>query len=464
MALLSRRIIGLHLERERLYYICARKGVSGLSLHSAVPGMEPCGSIEGGDGAGLRRFLETLSNGIRYEIVLTLPRGFFFVREMALPPMLPHEAWIAVRNSLSVYCHLPLEELYHDFHLSPTGKGGFHALLYYAPRRDIDRILAVFSETGKRRLLKGVFPFSFALYPWLDLQGYSLPLSLVLPSQEGIRELAVYGEKGPVYSASWPGSAGMDSCRSALAAAGARVEGETGKLYFLDRGSEQALPPPPGKRFRGMPLPAENPAVAAAAGRLFRKKQVSIDGRPAKIRQFRPWQVLVPVAFLLLCLLGVLTYRSSADVSKRAEQVRGMERALQALEKKRAPLETDLKVLKKSSQFFSDISEYISGKPQLYRVLNEIARLMPSGTWFSNFMYRSEKVTLTGVSEDALNVLKSLRSSKLFKQVKLVGSVRRLRPGQERFRITIELQKENGAEAGTDHTAEESAPKNVLRR
>ena len=77
MAVFPREIIGLYLEKDRLQYCCAKKGLLGLSLKSPSPDMEPQGSIEGSDYSCLRKFLEAISPGTRYEIFVALPRGAF---------------------------------------------------------------------------------------------------------------------------------------------------------------------------------------------------------------------------------------------------------------------------------------------------------------------------------------------------------------------------------------------------
>ena len=270
MPLLPREIIGLYLEKERLQYACMKKGMFGLSPKSPGSGMEPYGTINGGEYSSLKKFLEATSTKTKCHIFLALPRGSFFVRDMKLPPMLLEEAWISVQNSLAVYCHLPLEEIYYDVHLSLSGNGGVNALIFYAPRKEIDRILAIFNETGRRHLLKRLFPLSFGVYLWLKIQGYLLPLTLILPPQEGIHELAVYGKRGFVYSASWPQSEGLDASQLVLAGARAKMEGKIGQLYFLNCERKPYLPPPGNNKFNRMPLVTDNPGVAAIASAFSR--------------------------------------------------------------------------------------------------------------------------------------------------------------------------------------------------
>lgn len=447
MPWLPREIIGLYLEKERLQYVCIKKGMFGLSPKSPGLDMEAYGTINGGEYSSLKKFLKRISPKAKLDIFLTLPRGSFFVRDMKLPPMLLEEAWISVQNNLAVYCHLPLEEIYYDVHLSLSENGGVNALIFYAPRKEIDRFLDIFNETGRRHLLKRVFPLSFGVYLWLRVQGYALPLTLILPPQEGINELAVYGERGFVYSASWPQSEGLDAGQLVLEGARAKMEGKVGRLYFLNCERKPDLPPPENNKLTRLPLLTDNPGAAAIAGAFSRKQQISLDGTPARIKQFRPWHVFLPLCVILVFFLFFLTWRSYREVSAKSEQIRLVKTELQTLENKIKSLESDLEVLEKSRQFFKDIDNYVARKPNLYKVINEIARLMPSGTWFSYVIYEKGKVTLRGTSKDALQVLKLLRRSDLFKQVKLIGSVSRDRFEKERFRLSIELKTDEGVQS-----------------
>lgn len=444
MSVLSQKIIGLYLEKERLQYTCVKKGMFG--LHPAKPGsgMESAGMLAGEEIFSLRRFLENISARTKLDIFLALPRGSFFARDMSLPPMLLEEAWDSVQNNLAVSCHLPLDEIYYDVHLSTSEDGRINALIFYAARRDIDRILNVFEETGRRHLLKRVFPFSFGVYRWLRMQGYALPLTLILPSQEGFHELAVYGVKGFLYSTAWPISEGLEVGRAKVAGAGKPIQKGAGQVYLLKKEGIADFPAPKNRKFDRLPFMTDNRSIAAIAGGLSNKQRLSLEGTPTRVKQFRPWQILFPLCVIVLLVLGYVSWRSFQDFSVRVEQVNALKTEIQKLQDKVKPLENKLEALQKSRQFLNDIRTYVVAKPELYRALNEIAILLPEGTWFYQFLYEREKVTLRGTSKDALQVLKLLRESNRFQQVKLLGSVSRDRQGNERFTITLELKKGMG--------------------
>ena len=441
MAIFPRDIIGLYLERDGLHYCCVRKGMLGLSLTRPGPDLEPQGLIEGSEYSCVRRFLEGISPGIRHEIYLVLPRGSFFVRDMTLPPMDLEEAWVSVENNLAVYCHLPLDQIYHDVLLTQREDSTINALVFYAQRNVIDRILDVFSESGKRHLLKWVGPFSMGIYSWLLIQDYSLPLKLILPPQDGSFELDVFSREGLLYSASWPESEGKGASQLVLAGLEERFEDVDGEVYFMGQDGVPGLPPPRDNKLKPLPLLVENPSVAAIAGALSRKRQVSLDGKPSKIRRLRPWHLLLPISIGVFFILVFFTRQTYKGYSAANEQVRLASGEVEKLQQKIAPLESRLEALESSRKFYKDIENYVKGRPDLYKVINEIAALVPEGTWFSHLLYERGSVTVRGTSKDALEVLKLLRKSEMFGQVKLVGSVSRDRFDNERFRIRIELEK-----------------------
>lgn len=444
MAIFPRNILGVYLERERLQYCCAKVSLMGISLKNPGPNMEPQGVVQGAD--ALRRLLEGLWPNKRYDIFLALPRGLFFVREMALPPMDLEEAWVSVQNSLSVYCHLPLEDIYHDVVLSQEKEGNFRALLFYIPRKEVDPILDAFDETGKRSLLRRIVPFSLCVYSWLLLQGYSFPMKLILPAQEGSYELGVYSKEGLLYSAAWPQAQGEEAGHVILRGLKKRFEDLNGPLYVLSSQGPDGLPPSENATLKSLPSIMENLGVAPIAAALSKKRVVSLDGRPKKIKQFRAWHLLLPVSIVVFVILAFLSWVSYKDFLSVSQRVQNIESKIQALQDKVRPLESRLKGLEESGRFYKDLESYIKERPDLYKVINEIARLVPEGTWFTHFLYEKGKITVRGTSKDALEVLNSLRKSDLFSQVKLVGSVSRNRYDSERFRIRIELKRNNSRE------------------
>ena len=442
MGIIPRDIIGLYLERDRVQYCTVRRTVTGLSLRQPGRELAAQGTIEGVDYSCLRKFLEGLLPNAKFEMVVALSRETFFVRDMRLPPMDLEEAWWSVQNNLAVYCHLPPEDIYHDVLLSQSEAGHINALVFYALRKEIDKILDIFDQTGKRHLLKRVIPFSLGVYVWLQMQGYSMPLKLILPPQGETYELGIYSKEGFLYSAAWPLAEGGSVSPLVLEGLAAKFGQLDGQPYFLGPQGSPILPGPDSDKLGPLPSISENAGVAAIAGALWRKRQISLDGRPTKIRRFRVWYLVLPLCIVLGFMLGYWTWQSYKEVSFASARVKAARSEVKRLNDRIKPLEEELQRLKKSRNLFKDVETYVKGKPDLYKAINEIAALVPEGTWFSYLTYDRGKITLRGTSEDALEVLKSLRKSEMFKEVKLVGSVSRNRFDNERFRIVMELSSE----------------------
>jgi Tfp pilus assembly protein PilN len=126
--------------------------------------------------------------------------------------------------------------------------------------------------------------------------------------------------------------------------------------------------------------------------------------------------------------------------AKESVLVSAMKEETQQLQQRVRPLEKTRDALKKAESLSADIEDFIRLRPRLFSCFNEIARLVPEGTWFSRSSFQGAELTLHGQSRDALKVMESLRTSAMFDQVKLAGSVSRNPAGTEQFSLTIRLK------------------------
>lgn len=426
----------------------------GLTTRAPFPGMEPFGKVEGSGHSFLKTFLEKISGRTRYSIYLALPRDVFFARKIRLPPIFIGDALLSIQNNLSKYCHLPLDEVYYDVHFSNI-KNGINALIFYAPRRKIDPYLQTFEETGTGPFLKGLFPLSFGIHAWLDIQRYAYPVGLILPIQDKTIELALYAKEGFLYSGISPRSNNDPheaSFPSDLSAGSVDLEG---KIFWLGDGGEPVLPLPPKNRLGRAPLITENMGIAAVSPTLSRKQEISLDGTPTRLKYFRPTKVIIPLIIVLALGMTFLTWQANKRNSMKTKELLVLKEQVQELKRQVQPLQKDLEVLKKSSQFIKNIDSFMDSRPNLYTILNKVAELVPENTWFSNCSFARGIITLRGTSGDAVKVLDALRKSGLFSEVKLIGSVSRGNTGQERFGLSVTLKgsiDEKGPKGNTTPT------------
>ena len=437
--MIKREILGLYLEKELFQYACLRRTLSGWSPKNLGPDLGSSGSIAGPALSSLKEFLKRVSSRKRLHIYLTLPRERFFARDLQLPPMAMEDALVSVQNSLSVYCHLPLDEIYYDIHLCRTSQGNLNALIFYARSKEIDSYLQIFQDAGLRSSLKGLFPVSFGVGAWLKLQRYPMPMGLIL-SQEGTYELAVYHIKGCLFSATCPSAEGEKGAKALIATARAKFQDLGERIFYLDKGGIPPLPFPSQNRLGKLPQVTENLGIAAAAPSMASQQQISVDGSPTKLRMFPLGSVVIP--FILAIILGVflLTWHTYRDIATHEQKLGSLKTDVEDLNGQIKPLGQKREALKSTEKFLGDIDSFMRKRPRLSSHINEIARLVPEGTWFSYLSYKEGVVSLRGQSQDALKVLDALRSSGMFKQVKLRGSVSKTRTGTERFSLTVGLK------------------------
>jgi Tfp pilus assembly protein PilN len=210
----------------------------------------------------------------------------------------------------------------------------------------------------------------------------------------------------------------------------------------LSGGEEDTLPAPPDKRLVFLPGAEENPAVAALGPVLAGQQPVCVDERPARVRQMQPLPWLLALFLLLALLCGTLTWGVDYRNRRLEKKLQVVQAENRKLEKRLQPLQQRQQLSKKSAAILQDIEEFISQRPRMYSCLNDIARRVPDGTWFTSLNFRRDSLTLRGESPDALKVVASLRESEFFSQVKLQGTVSKTRNQMERFSLVLQLRKD----------------------
>ncbi|MCX5880461.1 MAG: PilN domain-containing protein [Deltaproteobacteria bacterium] len=436
-----KEFIGIYLEKDALHYCGAVRTVS--SWQMAIPGasMDPCGIIPGQTPATLRELLQRFSPKSGRRIFLAIPRNRFFIRDIQLPPVPIEDALMSVQSMLPVTCHLPLDDIFHDICFCRLPDGKVNALVIYALRREMLPVLDIFRETGHEKSLAGLFPLSLGIGAWLSHQQYAMPMAFVISQENPSSELAIYHQTGCAYSMSlqnaWASgevTAGMESVLS-------KFHLPAGSLYGLESSdSYLPLPDPLQNRLPWLPSIQQNSGVAALSLGLFGHQRIFLNGTPPRIRVFHLWKLFIPAICLLSVILAVWTINLNHAVGRGKQLVSEMKNEVQQMQQKLRPLEKVRDALKKTESLSADIDDFIRLRPRLFSCFNEIARLVPEGTWFSRASLQGAELTLQGQSRDALKIVESLRSSPLFEQVKLAGSVSRAPTGVEQFSLTLRLK------------------------
>ena len=150
--------------------------------------------------------------------------------------------------------------------------------------------------------------------------------------------------------------------------------------------------------------------------------------------------LIIPFICILMIGLYSLTDNLNAKVQLAESDFNELKIKVTELASELEPLEKKIETLKKAASFKQHVKKIIKTKPKLYSAINEIASLVPDGTWFAGFSYHKSKIVLRGRGRYALKTVELLRSSDMFSNVALKGSVNRSAVGDEKFSIVLQIK------------------------
>ncbi|MBF0101115.1 MAG: PilN domain-containing protein [Desulfobacterales bacterium] len=453
--MLSKEIFGIYLDDHELHFVCAQSVFGQMlakkfSTHLNSVGIHPNGGL-----SGLKNFLDMIPPLRKRQIYLTLPRSYFFVRDIELPSMPKEDAILSIEQSLSVYAHLPEEEIYYDILLCERDDGRLNALIIYATRIFIDAYIDVFHRTGHTESLKAIFPISLAMGAWIRISGNGItPFALVL-RQKGIDELAVFQKKGCLYSISWIPKENSKENELAFRSVVSKYPKVKDRIYHLDRIDRMTSPlvnetsemygkpnplPYSNKKFKNFPSLADNWAVSILAFVTSKHQVISIDSQPVRLSLIKPVPILLGMALILFGALSVYSWQFNQEIIIKQNELAAIKKEIKEIQNQLKPMEDAQATLMKSEKSMTDVETFMKGRPTLYTFINEIARVVPEKTWFNHFGFEKKQLSLKGESKDALVLQDALKKLGIFAQVNLVGSVTKTRDGADRFSIEIELK------------------------
>ena len=439
--LIAKEILGIYAAQGRTSYYCVKKRLSGVKEVSPAPGLSVSGEAEQGGAAGVRDILRKIKFNAKRSIFLALPRSLFFAREVTLPMMPAEDAIDAVRNSMSLYSHLPCEEIYYDIMVIPSFKERTRCLFVYARKKTVDHYRDMFRETGHFDSLVSVFPISYGVCAWMQQNNKRYPAGVLL-EYEGEIELSVFDNKYWLASVTWDYADGKNG-ELAFKSLTAQFPGISDNFYRVkaDTGIKMdAVQEGCFAKAETLDPLLTNIAAAAVSPAFCKIQQISLDEKPVTVKLVKPLRYIMAMACIIAALLFYLTGNLSKDI--KTEQVKRdkLKNLTAQLQKKIAPVEERVKILKKAAAVKEDAELFVRLRPGLYACVTEIARLVPEGTWFSSLSFQKNVINLHGYSKDALMTVKLLRKSKLFSKVRLKGSVvSRRANGKEQFNLELTL-------------------------
>ena len=182
------------------------------------------------------------------------------------------------------------------------------------------------------------------------------------------------------------------------------------------------------------------PAMGAAL-RGLREASFSVNLLPGA-REQAPVRTLswLNTCLTVLLLIGLIIWGGSYPI-KDEIRLRQLQKenqkiapAVEALRKE----ENELNRLRKEISFLSGPK---ARKGEIFRVMDELSRIVPNNAYLSNLRYREGNLELQGSAENASNLVPLLERSPVFKNVGFTAPSNRGRDNRETFSLKAELEQ-----------------------
>jgi general secretion pathway protein L len=174
------------------------------------------------------------------------------------------------------------------------------------------------------------------------------------------------------------------------------------------------------------------------------------DDRPLEIAEIRaaggvsaarwPWRrVTVALAALACLLVASLAYVESARRQQLASDIAARLAAAKAEAQETDRLRKDIAALAARTEFL----DQQKAKPLAIRIVSEITRLLPDGTWLFQLEINGPKIRIRGDSPAASQLLAAFDGSPLFTNTRFLAPVTQgARGGLERFDLSFDYRGE----------------------
>ena len=183
------------------------------------------------------------------------------------------------------------------------------------------------------------------------------------------------------------------------------------------------------------------PSFAAAYAGLIRSSSSFINLLPPQERWQPQRGARAPVyALSATAALLALTLASHAWI-ERALYSRALERALQRLEppaQQLRQLNQETSTLETRAAVLEDLR---AGNWQKLRMVEQLTKLLPDGTWLQQLEISQDTVEIFGLSNHAAELVQPLENSPYFTQVEFTAPITRDNQSREVFRIRMRLKQ-----------------------
>ena len=192
---------------------------------------------------------------------------------------------------------------------------------------------------------------------------------------------------------------------------------------------------------RHEPAGFEWPALAAAYAGLIRSSSSFINLLPPQER-WQPQRGARPPVYALsaTAALLALTLASHAWI-ERALYGRALERAIRRLDVPAQQVRRQNQETSTIETRAAVLEDLRAGNWQKLRLLEQLTKLLPDGTWLQELHISEESVEINGYSNHAAELVPPLENSPYFTQVEFTAPITRDNQSREVFRIRMRLKQ-----------------------
>ena len=460
--------VGLYIMPDRLFLVRMRKDLLRLSVLAEETREIPAGEDANGRRQALSETIRSLLphfNPARDPLYICLSPD----QGIGLQLFLPQAAEDNLPQVLDyeIERHLPFrrQDVYYDF--LPTGRKGdkVGVFLFAVPKRTLDEIVDTLSSLGIKP--RGVETTTTALSNYLLFcAGEFTGPALILGGQSQAWEMiglnvksGGWRENREILFSYWlpqtewiqgPGRAIFHGCLR-----------NSPKFFswgyvadlLLSLGMESlqfedllALGKEKLGRDKEMAHSFFLPAMGAAL-RGLRESSLSVNLLPGAGEESRgialSW---VNLCLTALLLIGLIVWGGSYPIK---DEIR-----LRQLQKENQKLAPTVGALRKEEDELNRLRKEISllsgqkeRRGEIFRVLDELSRIVPNNAYLSNLRYREGTVELQGSAENASNLVPLLEGSPVFENVGFNAPSNRGRDNRETFSLKAEIERPKGKAA-----------------
>jgi Tfp pilus assembly protein PilN len=192
---------------------------------------------------------------------------------------------------------------------------------------------------------------------------------------------------------------------------------------------------------RNEPAGFEWPALAAAYAGLVRNTSSFINLLPP-VERWQPQRGVRPPVYALSATAALLALLLGAHAwMERALYGRALERAIRRLEIPAEQIRRENQETSAIETRAAVLADLRAGNWQKLRLLEQLTKLLPDGTWLQQLQISEDTVEIDGLSTRAADLVPPLENSPYFTQVEFTSPITRDNKNREVFRIRMRLKQ-----------------------